>query len=383
MRSAGEGLANSRHAKGETLKRVLVGGCTLLLAVAFAACGSSASNSGGDGSGLKVTWLYTGPAEDGGFNTANIVAMEAMDKVPGVEIDPIYNMPYSQESTQIVKQAIASGSNVIVDTLGLANLLTDACEQAPQVKCYGSADASEVPENSVAYWTEDWHSGYAAGVAAGLMTESNTVGFIGPTQIPISISAANTFALGCQSVNPECKVRAIYINSYFDPAKAAQAANSLVDAGADVLRNYVDDPSFCQVAEKRGVLAVGQYNDFHETCPNSIITSTFWGLSDYFTEQVKVLQDGKFKGSGDQPVYMPATNSKGGVHLGEWGDFVPQDVRDRVQTVWDEMIDGKRFIVGPIYDQNGVLKVKKGEAPSDNFLFYGWDWFVDGVISSQ
>ncbi|MEA2640906.1 MAG: hypothetical protein QOF51_2300, partial [Chloroflexota bacterium] len=126
-----------------------VGICVLLvLPMLLAACGSD-DGSGGGGSGggaggggakdLQVTWTYYGPENDGAYNTANIVSAEAADQMPGVTVDQVFNIPYSQQASQIIKQAIAGGSNAVVDTAGLANLLTDVCKQAPQVACLAAA----------------------------------------------------------------------------------------------------------------------------------------------------------------------------------------------------------------------------------------------------
>lgn len=368
----------------------------LALAVLIAACGSSSSSSSSGGSGtssgssggtslkkVKATWTYTGPKNDGGFNTSQEVGMNAMNQMPGVSASGIYNMPYSQQSTQIINQAIAGGSNMISDTLGLGTLLTSACKQAPQVYCFSPADPSPQPPNSIAYWPADWNFGYVAGVAAGLMTKSNTVGFVAPTKIPISVQAINTFAMGCQSVNPKCHVRAIFINNYYDPPADAQATNSLINAGADVIRTFVDDPSFCQVAAKRGVYAVGQFNDYHSVCPKSIITSTVWTLSDWFRMQTHNIQTGNFHGSGSNPIIVPVTRAPGGPHLGGWGSFVPASVKSKVLNVYNQIVSGKNFIVGPIKDQTGKVRFKAGQPVPPLYMLGTWNWFVPGVTTSS
>ena len=333
---------------------------------------------------LNVTWLYTGPENDGGYNVINEVAMNAMTSVPGVTVNAIYNVPYSDEGSQMVRQAIASGANVIVDTVGLGPLFTDVCaEQPDKVVCYSGADAEPQPVNSKSWWLEDWNFGYVAGVAAGLTTKSNIVGMVVPYEIPLAVQAINTFALGCQSVNPECEVKVVYTNSYFDPTAATQASKTLVSAGADVLRNITDDPSFCKVAEAEGVFAVGEYNDFESQCPKSIVTSTVWDFSNYMIEQAKLIQAGEFVGTGEYaPEFTKITNEQGGPRLGTFGSFVPQDVKDQVQGTFDEMVAGKNFLVGPIYDTKGVERVPAGEELQPDFLHHSWDWFVKGVTTS-
>ena len=335
---------------------------------------------------LNVTWTYTGPENDGGYNVINAVAMNAMTAVPGVSVNGVFDVPYSDEASQIIRQAIAGGAKVIVDTVGLGALLTDVCaENLDKVFCYSGADAGPQPANSASWWLPDWDLSYAAGVAAGSMTKSNIIGAVVPYEIPIAVQGVNAYALGCQSVKPDCEVKVVYMNSYFDPTAATKAAKTLVNAGADVLRNLTDDASFCKVAEEAGVYAVGEYNDFSSACPNSIITSTVWDFSDYMIEEAKQIQAGEFTSTGDSgfPEITPLKNGPGGPHLGTFGAFVPADVKAKVEGVFAEMVAGKNFFVGPIYDQKGTEKVPAGTELEDKFLFHDWDWYVKGVTASE
>ena len=335
---------------------------------------------------LNVTWTYTGPENDGGYNVINAVAMNAMTAVPGVSVNGVFDVPYSDEASQIIRQAIAGGAKVIVDTVGLGALLTDVCaENLDKVFCYSGADAGPQPANSASWWLPDWDLSYAAGVAAGSMTKSNIIGAVVPYEIPIAVQGVNAYALGCQSVKPDCEVKVVYMNSYFDPTAATKAAKTLVNAGADVLRNLTDDASFCKVAEEAGVYAVGEFNDFSSACPNSIITSTVWDFSDYMIEEAKQIQAGEFTSTGDSgfPEITPLKNGPGGPHLGTFGAFVPADVKAKVEGVFAEMVAGKNFFVGPIYDQKGTEKVPAGTELEDKFLFHDWDWYVKGVTASE
>jgi basic membrane lipoprotein Med (substrate-binding protein (PBP1-ABC) superfamily) len=346
---------------------------------------SSSSSSGGQAPAkqLKVTWLYTGPKNDGGFNVSQTPIMDAMGKMPGVSVSGIYNVPYSQQAASIVKQAIAGGANVIVDTLGLSQILSDVCKQAPNVKCYGSFDAAPQIANARAYGPADWNLGYLAGVAAGLMTKTGKIGFIGSYDVPLLRQGANAYTLGCQSVKPNCTVSSVYINAYFDPTKSAQASETLINSGVDVLRNWMDDPGFCQIAAKRNVYAVGNFFDFKSTCPKSTIMSTLWDMTNYFTGQAKKIQDDQFQSSGTTPDAIQVTGKTGDPRVGEWGDFVPASVRTKVEDIQKQMIAGKRFIVGPITDSKGKLRFKAGETVPDSFLFSKWTWTVKGLSVSK
>jgi basic membrane protein A and related proteins len=368
--------------------RTVSGAALAAIAVLAVGCGGG-SNSGGGGSAttagasapkIKATWLYAGPADDGGYNTSYQVTMNRLPKefAGKVTTQGIFNVPYSQRAAQITEQAIANGANVLVDTLGLGTLFTDVCKKYPKVKCFPAVDVTPPPANTQAWFLDDWNSEYIGGVAAGLSTKSGTVGWVGSFDSPVVRMAANTFAMGCQRARPDCKVRAVFTNSYFDPPKSNQAYNTLVDSGADVLRNWVDDPGFCQVAERRGVKAVGAFWDFKSTCPKSIVTSTVWNFDDYFAAQTKQILDGSFKG-GDLDLIKVGT-TPGAPHLGAWGDAVPAAVRTKTEQIYNEIVNGKNVMVGPLYDQRGRLRVKAGEQLTPQFMLSKWTWFVRGVI---
>jgi basic membrane lipoprotein Med (substrate-binding protein (PBP1-ABC) superfamily) len=357
-----------------TFAAILIAAVSLFVA----ACGSSKDGGAAGGNEVKVFWLYTGPANDGGYNVTMRLSQEAMDEVEGVETAAAFEVPYSQRATQIAEQAVAQGNNALVDTLGLGALFTDVCRQNPDVYCFPYADGEKQPSNSNSFAAQDWDLNYIAGVAAGLMTETDVIGFNGSFDIPLIRAAVNSYALGCQSVNPDCTVRVIYNNAYFDPTKEAQAAKSLVDAGADVLRNWVDSTSFCTVAEEEGVFAVGEFTDFSQACPDSIIVSTIWNFSDYLQEQAKSIRDGNFKGGNLDLIEVG--DSEGQPHMTDYGDFVPDDVRAQTDAVWDQLVAGDDLIVGPITDSKGNLMFKDGEAVPHEFMVSQWDWYVDGVV---
>jgi basic membrane protein A len=371
------------------MRGISVGVALLASIVLGIGCGDdddgAAGGGGGDSGGkakteVKAFWIYTGPEDDAGYNVQIGKTQSAMDELDGVETSAIFEAPFSQRATQITKQAIAQGNNMIIETLGLGALFTDPCKQAPDVYCYVFGDPATPPDNTRSFWHHEWDLNYTAGVAAGLMTKTDEIGFIGSFDIPLIRLAVNTFTLGCQSVNPDCKTRAVYTNSYFDPKKDSQAARSLIDAGSDVIRNWVDSSGFCQVAQEEGVYAVGNFADFKEACPDSIITSTPWDYQDYFVEQTKAIQNGTFEGGGIDLIEVG--NGPGQPYLADFGEFVPDDVRKQTEDVWAGIVDGDEPIVGPIRDQKGKIRFKDGEEVPHKFMFSEWKWYVEGVVAN-
>jgi len=349
--------------------------------LAIAVTGTAASASGVKK--VSAVWLYTGPKNDGGYNTSQEVAMKAMGTVPSTKVQGIYNLGYTSETASIITQAIAKGANVIVDTMGLGSILTNICKKNSKVYCYSGGDPTAQMPNSTSFWLPDWNLGYTAGVAAGLMTKTNVIGFVGPSAYPGDVLDINAYLLGCQSVDPKCTEKVIFDNNYFDPPASTQATQTLISSGADVIRGWIDDPSFCKVAQSDHVYAVGQFNDFRSACPKSIITSTYWNFANFFKAQAKAIVVGKFKSSGTNYLFVPLSTSPGNPGLGTFGSFVPASVKAKVLAVFDKAVAGKNLIVGPIYDQSGKLRYKAGQAVSPSYMFTTWNWYVKGVVTSK
>jgi basic membrane lipoprotein Med (substrate-binding protein (PBP1-ABC) superfamily) len=190
------------------------------------------------------------------------------------------------------------------------------------------------------------------------------------------VGSANAFTLGCQKVNPECQVRLIITNDYFNPPAAVQASNTLVNAGADILHGWTDDPGFCEVAERRGVRVIGQFLDYRDVCPKAFITSTLWGYAPFYLDQVDQMVEGTWK--GHQIGWRKVGD---GADLAEWGEDVPDSVKEAVATETEAIKAGESPFVGPIYDNKGKLRVKEGETLGPDYLYSKWTWLVKGVVS--
>ena len=333
---------------------------------------------------IKPFWVYTGPVNDGGYNLEFEKQMKAVSAMPGVEPPgTLFNVPYTSQASNQLKLALAQGYNVIVDTAGLGPPLDAVCKANPQIACIETVTADPMPPNEHNWWVQDWNMQFIAGAAAGLMTKTHVVGVLGAYKIPIVQEQANAFLLGCQSVDPKCKERLVYTGTYFDPAKDAAAANTLVDAGADVLRNTTDDSAACEVAQKRGVYVVGQYYDFIGVCPKAVITSTVYDATNYLKAQFRKIQNGTFKGTGTHPAFVPMGSNSGSPRLGAWGGFVPASVKAKLKKLVVKAEAGQNLIVGPISDTKGKLRFAAGVHPTPEYMLSQWSWPVKGIGSSK
>ena len=216
---------------------------------------------------------------------------------------------------------------------------------------------------------------YPMGVAAGLMTKSNTLGFVVGVPIGYAIGNVNAFALGARSVNPKAEVRVVVIGSWSDKAKEAAATNALIDQGADVIAMHVDSPAtVIQAAESRGVYSIGfQSVEARALAPKGWITGLGFTWGPFMTETAKSVIAGTFK---------PAMVREG---LGEmiavapFGSAVPETTRAAVTAAADKVAKGFNPFTGPITDNTGVVRIKDGEAWGGDKMG-NFDWYVEGVI---
>lgn len=355
------------------------------LAAAAVAGGCGSSDEDDDGAGApsasedpaKVAWLGFGPKNDNGFAEVHWEAFQAVDKALGDQVDQVWtdNVPFSEEATQITERHVADGVELIIDTGAIGDLFLDVCKETPDLHCVEQYFVGELPDNVSTYYTKFWNQQYLLGVAAGELTESGTLGFAAPFKIPLVKAAINAWTLGCQSVRPDCATRIIYINTWYDPPKSNQATSSLIDAGADVVNSFVSDPGYCQVAEKRGVWAAALYRDWSSFCPNAYYNTMWWDFNEYFEDEVRMEVEGEW--TGGRRVLLDIEDGAG---LGPWGKRVPAAVKTKVDEVMERMRGGENVFAGPIADQSGKVRIAAGDEASEDFLYSGWDWLVEGVI---
>ncbi|MEA2407596.1 MAG: basic rane protein [Thermoleophilaceae bacterium] len=366
--------------------------CTLalvVLALVAAGCGGDDSGASKDSGGsadkaektLKVSSLHLGTLENHFAQAASEGIKDAAAKTDGVDVDLVTGVDFNQQAGQTADQLLTRGADVVIDNLTLGDILNKACEKHADAICLTQLAWDGRGTNVGGWYPDSPQAYYVEGVAGGLLTKTNTVGFIGTFAQNYEFANINSVALGCQAVNPDCEVRVVYINSFYDPAKANEAANTLIDAGADVLYSYESDPAHVKVAQKRGARAFGQYLDETESGPDAIVTSMLAqpAHTAYLSRTFAAIKDGSYK------IAFEDIGFDKGLELAPWNANVPADVVEKADAVKKQFADGKSEEVysGPIYDQKGELKLKKGESLDDHYRITSWDYLVKGVIAGQ
>jgi basic membrane lipoprotein Med (substrate-binding protein (PBP1-ABC) superfamily) len=278
-----------------------------------------------------------------------------------------------------MEEMIKNGAKIIFPTsYGHLDPALNVAKRHPDVLFYHQGGL-KTAENLGTYFGTIWEPVYLAGIAAGKMSKSGKLGYIVSVPIPQVLLNVNAFELGAKSVNPAATTSVVFTGSWCDPGQQANAVNSLLDQGIDVVSQHQDcTKTIIETAERRGALSVGYHADASSLAPNGWIVGSVWNWSDLYVDMVKTAMDGKFKGSKYDGKYRGMMKDNV-VQLTAFGSKVPADVKTLVESKKADVLSGKlNPFLGPIKDQKGNVKVADGKAPTVQELEAA-DYLVEGV----
>jgi basic membrane protein A len=277
----------------------------------------------------------------------------------------------------VIDSLVRDGNKIIFATsFGYQPAMVAAAKKYPDVK-FEMATGTARSSNLTEYFGAAEDAIYLSGMAAGAATKSGTIGYVVPFAIPEVIRHANAFALGAQATHPGVKVKLIWTNSWYSPDKEKKAAQNLVAAGSDVLGQNVDSPSAGEYAETKGIPWVGYDSDARKYAPHSWLTAAIYHWGPYYLRRVKAAMNGTWT-SG----FYYGSLKDGFVGLASYGPKVTASTKAKIAAKRKALIRGRFYeFAGPLYDQKGKLRVKKGQRLSVQQL-YAMNWLVKGVIGS-
>jgi len=237
---------------------------------------------------IKVAFVYVGPVGDFGYTYAQDQGRKYLEaNMKNVETTFVENVPETADAERVFTDLAQKGNTIIIGTsYGYMDYMVNVSKKFPNV-VFEHCSGYKTTDNLGTYFNRDYQARYLTGMVAGKYTKSNIIGFLAPFGTPEVIRNIDALTLGAQSVNPNVQVKVVWTNSWNDPATEKTAANSLIDAGADVLAMHVDSPTFAQTAQDRGVLAVGHDSDMSKFAPNSILVGDVSNWGPYFVQVVK------------------------------------------------------------------------------------------------
>jgi basic membrane protein A len=265
---------------------------------------------------------------------------------------------------------------IIATSFGYMDPMLKVAKQFPKtvfLHCSGFKTA----ENMGNFFGRMYQARYLSGMVAGLMTKSNTIGYVAAFPIPEVIRGINAFTLGVRAVNPKATVRVVWTKTWYDPATEKEAGKSLLDVGSDVIAQHQDSPGPQEAAQEKGVYSIGYNSDMSAFAPKAHLTAPVWNWKVYYTKVVDEVRKGTWKAGAVWPGM-----DTGIVDLAPFGPMVPKELQDKVNAEKAKIIAGEQKVfVGPLKDQNGEVKLAAGKVASDEELL-GMTWFVEGVIGS-
>jgi simple sugar transport system substrate-binding protein len=324
---------------------------------------------------LKIGFIYVGPVGDFGWSYQHDQGRLAIEKAfPGrVETTFVEKVP-ENDSERPIEQLARSGHKLIFTTsFGFMEPTLRVARRFPDVKFEHATGVKRAP--NVATYSAKFHEGrYIIGQIAGRMTKSNTIGYVGAFPIPEVIAGINAFYLGAKSVNPNVKIKIVWVNSWFDPPKEADAAKVLMDQGVDVITQHTDSPAPVQAASARNVYSFGQASDMSRFAPNHLLTSIIDDWNPYYIERVRAVLDGTWK---SQDVFDGL--AKGKVKMGPYINM-PADVKAMAEQTEAAIKAGTLDpFKCPVVDQAGkTIECKGGDRLSDEQVF-SMMFYVQGI----
>jgi basic membrane protein A len=324
---------------------------------------------------LRIAFLYDGKVDDEGWNAMHDRARLAIEAAYGdlVETQAVERVPWTPAAAQTIEPLIAEGIDVFVDSGLFYGLVTRVVEENPEVKWITIG----VPEhdNVSFYYAETSYTTFLLGMAAGLVTETNQLGWMCGYGTDDEWIDANAFHYGARSVNPDVTTYAACIQAYYNPAGARATASRLIESGVDVLYGYVGSPAYNQIAGEQGVWSIGLYEDLSEYGGDTYLGTFGMDFDDLLVEEIGMILDGTWEGGRfNVPFFPDATD------IGAWGPNVPADVIEQVEAMRSKIIDEMYWpFVGPAVDVDGNEVYAEGEDISYDEAMGYWPWLLEGI----
>ncbi|MER9331863.1 BMP family ABC transporter substrate-binding protein [Mesorhizobium sp. M0152] len=349
------------------MKKLLIALMTTTAAFSLAATAEAADK-------LKACWVYTGPIGDFGYSYQHDQGRLEVEKALGDKVETAYleNVSEGPDADRAFERLAREGCKLIFGTsFGFMDAEVKVAKKFPKVM-FEHATGYKTGDNLGIYNARFYEGRYVLGQIAAKESKSGVAGYIVSFPIPEVVMGINSFMLGAQSINPNFKAKIVWVNSWFDPGKEADAAKALFDQGADIIVQHTDSTAALQVAEERKLHGFGQSSDMIKFAPNAQLTSLTDEWGPYYISRVQAAIDGTWK-----PDNVWLGIKDGAVKLAPFTNM-PDDVKAMAEATTKKIADGWNPFTGPIAKQDGTPWLKDGEVADDGTLL-GMNFYVKGV----
>jgi basic membrane protein A len=321
------------------------------------------STDGGDGT-VRAAWVYVSEVGDLGWSWAHDQGRKAVDdQFDWLETEFTESVP-GDEGGRVIRQFAEEGMDIVFGTtFEYMDPMAQVAEDYPDTR-FEHCSGYVTKENMGRYFGRMYQARYMAGVAAGMLTEANSLGYVGAFPIPEVVRGINAFTLGAASVNDQVSTKVRWTNTWFDPPTEQEAAEALIDEGVDVMAQHQDSPAAVRAASEADIWATGYDAPMGEFGGDNYVTSPIWNWEVFYEPTVQSVRDDTW----ESDAYWEGLNENI-VGLSDWGPEVPPDVKDEVASVRDGVAGG----------DIDVWAGSKFEGESDEFLFQEMGSYVEDV----
>lgn len=325
---------------------------------------------------LKIGFIYVGPTGDFGWSYEHDQGRKAIEAALGdaVETTFVESVPESADSERVMTQMALSGHKLIFATsFNYMDHVLNVAKKFPNVK-FEHATGFKRSDNVSTYSARFYEGRTVIGHISGHMTKTNTIGYIASYPIPEVIRGINAAYIAAKKVNPDIKLKIVWVYSWFDPGKEADAATALIAQGADVIMQHTDSPAAMTIAEEKGIFAFGQASDMKQFGPNARLSSIIDNWGPYYVARAKAAIDGTWASTDTWDGI-----DTGMVGIGEFSDKIPADVQASATAIKEALAAGTMHsFTGPLNKQDGSVWLKDGETADDGTLA-GMNFYVEGI----
>ncbi len=350
--------------------KTLVTGAALALGLASAATAQDDP--------LKVGFFYVGPVGDYGWSYEHNEGRLAVEEAFGDKVETTFveSVPEGADAERVMTQMALSGADIVFATsFGYMDSVIAVAEKFPDVK-FEHATGYKMAANAANYSARFYEGRAVMGHLAGRMTKTNKIGYIASFPIPEVIRGINASYIHAKKANPDVEINVIWLFTWFDPSKEADATRAMIDQGVDVILAHTDSTAPLATMRESGqdVLGFGQAADMAEYGPAPRISSIIDDWAPYYIDRVQAVMDGTWESAATWHGIKD-----GMVGIGAFSDVIPEDVRAEAQQMVEDIVSGAYHpFTGPLNKQDGSPWLADGEVADDGALA-GLDFYVEGI----
>ena len=323
---------------------------------------------------VKVGFIYVGPIGDHGWTYRHDIGRQQVEEAFGDKVETSYieSVQYGPEAENVIRQMAEDHDIIFATSFGYMETMLKVAKDYPNVK-FEHATGYKQSDNMASYGLRLYQARHVQGIIAGMMTKTNKICYVGAYPIPEVIREINTYYLGAKKMNPDVDIDVVWVNTWYDPGKEANAAEVMMAQGCDMVAQHTDSPAPLQAAQKQGKLGFGQASDQIKFAPKAQLTATIDNWGPYYIKKVGQVIDGTWE-TGDYFGHM----NEGAVQMAPFTNM-PASVAKKAQEIKDMIEHGHYFaFTGPIKDNTGTLQLKDGEIASDAHL-NSMMYYVEGI----